>query len=109
MTFGLHASELEAIRATLAQHGGVQRVWVFSSRAMGRERPGSDVDLAIEGPSLTYRDVLAISAELEDLGLLLTFDVMLLHELEDDDEPLRQHIARVGQVLYAKPGIEAAA
>lgn len=98
MEFGLTPSETASIRALLAAQPGLRCAWVFGSRALGRQRPGSDVDLALDAPGLGFRDVLALSAALDELGLLLSFDILLLHELDDDS--VREHIHRAGRLLY---------
>jgi len=49
----------------------LRAVWLFGSRAMGRQRPGSDIDLTLVAPTLR-------------------------HELP---EPLRRHVAQMGRRL----------
>lgn len=43
------AARLKPIVERFAAEFAVRRVILFGSRAFGRERPGSDVDLAVEG------------------------------------------------------------
>ena len=50
--FGLSAEALKNIKAVFAGDQRIERVRVFGSRALGRQRPGSDVDLAIDSASL---------------------------------------------------------
>ena len=40
---------IEQIRAAIAAEGSVRLALLFGSRATGRARPESDVDLAVEG------------------------------------------------------------
>ena len=55
----------------LSQHHHVEALWLFGSRAMGRYRPGSDLDLCLEGEQLTHRDRLQLMAAIDDLLLPL--------------------------------------
>lgn len=101
MMFGLTDNALELMRGVFAQHPELDRVVIYGSRALGRERPNSDIDLAlfgrINGPALGQ-----IAAELDELPLPFLFDVANYAEITH--APLREHIDRHGQVLYPKNG-----
>ncbi len=96
---GLSESSLALIRQTLAPFPSVRRALLLGSRAKGNFYTGSDVDIALEGSStLTVMD---IAAELnERLPLPYFFDIVSLDEL--DSMPLREHIFRVGRVLFRR-------
>lgn len=96
--FGLSPRSLEALRTLLARHARVQRVDVYGSRAMGRYRPGSDIDLALRGDALTDTDLLAIDREIDDLDLPYKVDLSIYDQI--DDMGLRDHIDRAGRALY---------
>ena len=72
----------------------VQEVWLYGSRAMGRHRPGSDIDLTLVAPGLRHEDRLRLMAALDDLLLPWSIDLSLQHELPDS---LREHVERVGR------------
>lgn len=98
--FGLSADTLKKIRQTLAQHAHVERAVVYGSRAKGNYKPGSDIDLtlhAAQGVQIDHRELSNILDEIDDLLLPYTavFDQLTNAEL-------REHIERVGQVLYAR-------
>jgi uncharacterized protein len=95
--FGLSSDEVELIRSTIAQHPQVIEAKIFGSRAMGRERPNSDIDIVLWG-DLDHREILRLHAELEELPLPYLFDVRLYDAIQYG--PLREHIERVGRVLY---------
>lgn len=99
--FGLPAAALRALRDTLARHAHVQRAIIYGSRAKGNYRPGSDIDLTLEGAELDYRELLSIEGELDDQLLPYRIDLSLLSHI--DNPALREHIARVGQVLWQNP------
>ena len=50
------AQAQERLLAVLTAHPQVQRIWLFGSRAMGREQLGSDLDLFLEAPQLSHSD-----------------------------------------------------
>ncbi|MBD3627788.1 nucleotidyltransferase domain-containing protein [Cyclobacterium sp.] len=78
----------------------ITQVILFGSRAMGNFREGSDIDLAVKGENLALNDLLDIEAALEDLQLLYNFD--LVNFLQITNTALKDHINRVGKVVYTK-------
>lgn len=99
---GLGQRARDLVCSVLARHAEVAEARLFGSRALGRHRPESDVDLALYGD---VDEVLAnrIAGELEELPLPYTFDVCAVATLRS--QPLREHIARVGQRLFVRaPG-----
>lgn len=99
MKFGLPETTLASIREVLARHPAVQEAVVFGSRALGREHARSDVDIALRGPLPTL-EAEGIALELEELPVAVQFDVQRLDAIHH--RGLREHIARVGQVLYSR-------
>jgi predicted nucleotidyltransferase len=93
---GLPQEASARLLAVLSAEPAVQEVWLYGSRAMGRHRPGSDIDLTLVAPDLRHGDRLHLLGALDDLLLPWSIDLSLLHELP---EPLRQHVARVGRRL----------
>lgn len=79
----------------------IEKVLVFGSRAMGNEKPGSDVDLAISGLKVTSELVGKIHSYLEEETLLpYFFDCLHFETLTNPD--LRSHILKYGKILYHK-------
>ena len=77
-----------------------QRIWLFGSQAMGREEPGSDLDLCLEAPQLSHRDRLRLLNAVDDLCLPWQVDLVLCHELPAE---LEEHVQRVGCCLWTQP------
>lgn len=98
--YGLPVAALQAIRGVLAAHPGVEAAILYGSRALGRERPGSDIDLTLQGAGLQHRDLLDIELALDDLLLPWKIDLSLLAHI--DNPSLLEHIHRVGQKLYER-------
>ncbi len=67
----------------LAAHPKVERVVLFGSRAWGRPRPASDIDLALYGRNLTLADVAALQAELEETDIPQRIDLVLAGDIAD--------------------------
>lgn len=84
------------ILAVLRADPAVREVWLYGSRAMGRHRPGSDIDLTLVAPGLSHDDRLRLMAALDDLLLPWSVDLSLHHELP---APLQEQVARVGRRL----------
>lgn len=97
---GLDADTLEAIRGTLARFPAVERVILYGSRAMGTQRPASDIDLTLVGEALGSDELQEIDLALDDLLLPWTFDLSIYHRLVN--ESLRAHIDRAGVTLYTR-------
>ena len=78
----------------------LQAVLLFGSRAMGRYRQGSDIDLCLEGSQLSHADRLRMMAAVDDLLLPWQVDFLLRHELPAD---LEAHLQRVGVCIWRRP------
>ncbi|WP_228024719.1 nucleotidyltransferase domain-containing protein [cf. Phormidesmis sp. LEGE 11477] len=88
------------IRAAAAELEEIDQVILFGSRAKGTHHRGSDVDLSIKGKGITYSTVIQLSESLnEERPLPYFFDVVDYDSL--GNEPLRDHIDRVGIVLFS--------
>lgn len=96
--FGLPVTSVQALQSVLAWYGRVAKGDIYGSRAMGRFRPGSDIDIALRGEELTMADLLAIDREIDDLDLPYKVDLSIYHLIQDP--ALRDHIDRVGCALY---------
>lgn len=96
---GLDARTRELLGAVLERHSRVSEARVFGSRALGTHRPESDIDLALYGE---VDDMLAarIAGELDELPLPYLFDVRAYPCVKH--APLREHIDRVGKVLFTR-------
>lgn len=90
---GLTQHELDLIRGVLSRNPEITGAVLFGSRAKGTASPASDVDLALEGIDEQLAAE-AIANELDELPLPYRFDVKALAAIRD--QPLREHIARVG-------------
>lgn len=96
-TAALAPRELELLRSVFNRHAEVREVRIFGSRAKGTHSTHSDIDLAVWG-NVDRLQAQAIAAELDELPLPYHYDVQAFDFI--DSGPLREHIERVGIVLY---------
>lgn len=99
--FGLPARAVDSIRGVFASHPQVQRAVVYGSRAKGNYRQGSDIDVVLEAPTLTFTELLRLKTSLDDLMLPYQIDLSALHQI--DNPALLDHIQRVGKPLWIRP------
>lgn len=95
---GLPEPTREQISAVLRRFPQIRWVKLYGSRALGRQRPGSDIDLAFSAPQDCSG---ALAGALEELPIPYLVDVTHWDSLRH--EGLRHHIASVG-VLW--PGFQ---
>lgn len=99
MNYGLRGDEIEKIIAVFKKYTKVDKVILYGSRAMGKYKPGSDIDLTVIG-KLKLKELNNITSDLDELVLPFRFDVSLNHQISNLD--LLDHINRVGVVFYTK-------
>ena len=92
--------ELALMETVFLRHPEVHDVTLFGSRAKGTHASNSDIDLSIRG-RLDELQGEALAAELDELPLPYRFDVLVFNSLKS--KPLREHIERVGVVIYPVP------
>ena len=101
MKYGLSESTVEKICAVFSEFPAIERAVLYGSRAKGNFKPGSDIDLTLQGASITLRLCAAIAETLDELLLPYEIDLSLFDSL--DSVELREHIARAGVVFYSRP------
>ena len=105
MTGGLRDQDVNSIVSMIHAYPDVVEAKVFGSRAMGNYKPGSDIDIALflEANELQHR--MKIVNELHDRleeELVLPYFFDLLDYDTIVNEALKEHIDRVGTVIYRK-------
>ncbi|MBI9082569.1 MAG: nucleotidyltransferase domain-containing protein [Desulfobacterales bacterium] len=100
MNHGLSAATAARICGVFARFPSVEKAVLYGSRAKGTFKPGSDIDLTLIGDGLTSAVLGTIADELDELLLPYQIDLSIFHQL--DHEKLREHIERVGRVIYEK-------
>lgn len=101
MRFGLPDLTIEQIQSCFVQYPDIEWVKVYGSRALGTHQPGSDVDLAFAGP---VDHSLKLAGCLSEAQTPYLFDVTYYNDLQNEN--LKAHIDRVGQVLFTWKELE---
>ena len=92
---GLTEADRAVIRGAVARYPEIERVTLFGSRAMGTFGRGSDVDLALEGRTLTPATAASLAADLDESALPYRVDVLVRDNRLDAE--VEQHIRRHGR------------
>ncbi len=77
MLFGLEESNIEATSAVFRKFLTIDAVILYGSRAKGNFKTGSDIDITLIGDNLSYKDLVNVSLELDDLLLPYEFDLSI--------------------------------
>jgi predicted nucleotidyltransferase len=84
----------DLILKAINYHFSDAKIILFGSRARGTNKPGADVDLAIDiGKSIKLHEMARIRKTLENLPLALEIDVVDMHNIPDE---LKQNILSEG-------------
>ena len=98
---GIPQADSQQLLELIRSHPHVEKVVLYGSRALGRQRAGSDIDLCLEAPSMALGELLELGAALDDLLLPWQLDLQLRHLIAH--EGLLAHIERAGQLLWEQP------
>jgi len=96
---GLSENHIRLLQQTFLANPRIERVKVFGSRATGTFQKYSDIDLAVYG-DLDFFELSALHGILDELPMVYKFDVVGYQDLKH--APLKQHIDRVGVVLFER-------
>jgi predicted nucleotidyltransferase len=97
---GLPEAAVTAIRQVLASHPEVEAAILYGSRALGRHRPASDIDLTLLGPAISAAVLARVDADLDDLLLSWIIDLSAYSAIRHP--ALLDHIQRAGVALYRR-------
>ena len=95
MNFGISDKSYRFIMEALESFPEIGEVLIFGSRAMGNFKPGSDIDLALKGESVTSQTAIDLASRLnEALPIPYLCDVVSYDAL--DSPELKKHIDQHG-------------
>jgi predicted nucleotidyltransferase len=97
---GLPESAVAAIRRVLAGYPEVEAAILYGSRALGRHRPASDIDLTLTGHAISNATLARIDADLDDLLLPWVIDLSACAAI--GHPALLAHIQRAGVRRYQR-------
>lgn len=96
--YGLPLAAIKKINTIFLSCPKIKQVILYGSRAMGSEKPGSDIDLCVDANELTLTELLTIETRLDDLLLPWKIDLSLKNRIDNLD--LLQHINKKGVIFY---------
>lgn len=106
MNHGLSPATVDAICGVLTRFPAVERALLYGSRAKGKFKPGSDIDVSLCGKQLTFAQLGEIEDALDDLLLPYGIDLSLYDQLGASS--LRAEIERTGREFYRRNEASAA-
>ncbi len=99
MLFGLPDIAVQKLQQVFENNERVSQVWLYGSRATGKQKTASDIDLCIEGADLSLADLHSFENKIEDLYLPWKVDLSLKHQI--DNPALIQHIENAGISFFS--------
>lgn len=97
---GLRQHDVEAIVNAVKKYKGIKEAILFGSRAKGNYSKGSDVDIAIKG-DINFKELSRLNYQLNQESMMpYKFDI--LQYAKSKNTSLKNHIDRVGIILYKK-------
>ena len=82
-TLALTPEQRKLLLRLLQRHLPGVGVWAFGSRAKGRARPASDLDLALFASPAQHPQVFALQEALEESSLPFRVDLLIWDEIPD--------------------------
>ena len=100
MKYGLSDRTLNTLDSIFRKYPGIRQVVLYGSRAKGEYRNDSDIDLSLKtDSSFTHKDLLDITGDFDDSDMPYFVDILIYENLSNPS--LKEHIDRVGKVLYS--------
>lgn len=100
MKIDLNQAVIDKIRSSLKNEENIKKIILFGSRAKNTSKRGSDIDLAIVGEGVDFRQLCRIGVILDELDLPYKVDVVDYNSITNQE--LKSHINRVGVSLVHK-------
>ena len=101
MKYGLPDRTLNTLYGIFKKYSGIKQAVLYGSRAKGKYRVGSDIDLSlITTDDFDFTGLLRIANDFDDSDIPYFVDVSIYDSISNPD--LKAHIDRVGKVLYQR-------
>jgi predicted nucleotidyltransferase len=100
MKYGLPDRTLDTLIKFFRKYPGIRQAILYGSRAKGKFRTGSDIDISLKTDnSFSRTDLLRIGNDFDDSDMPYFVDVSIYNRISNSD--LKDHIDRVGKILYS--------
>ncbi len=100
MKYGLSDKSIKEIHGILASIPSIEEAVIYGSRARGDYKPASDIDLALSGRDLIFRDIAQLDDRLYYPYQPYYFDTCILSDVRNEE--LLANIRRHGQMFYRR-------
>ena len=94
---GLSERVTDLLRAELSRFPEVRVAYLYGSRARGDYKPQSDIDIAIDAPSMTQQNFAQLWSAIDALPIAYPLDCIWLQALPESS--LKAQVERDGLVL----------
>lgn len=98
--YGLTPILLQQLAEVFEAHPAIEQVTIFGSRATGKFREGSDIDLVIHLANALTFDLGSLADDIDQLNSPYLFDLVNFNEIQN--EALLEHIKHHGKVLFKR-------
>jgi predicted nucleotidyltransferase len=97
--FGLPKNYLEKICKIFKKYEKIEKAILYGSRALGTYKQGSDIDITIIAPKMSFSEYVDLISKLDEAKIPNKID-LTKYDLIDDK--IKDHIQRVGIIIYKK-------
>ncbi|MFO7830877.1 MAG: nucleotidyltransferase domain-containing protein [Desulfuromonadaceae bacterium] len=97
--YGLRDRDMQTITDIFTRYPHIKTVHLFGSRAKGTFHSGSDIDLAVMNKDVPPKSMLQLQNEFSESSLPYFVDLVYYPDIES--ATFREHIERVGVVIYS--------
>src|SRR5699024_6874022 len=99
--FGLYERDVDMIVNALKENKEIEQAFIFGSRALGKYKKGSDVDLVVTGENVTDKTIAKLNELLnETYPLPYFFDIVKYEKIQN--EHLKKNIDKNGIDVYVR-------
>ncbi len=98
--FGLDSDLVSKLNKIFSEYPEIETAIIYGSRAKGNYTKGSDIDITIIAPEMDFKKFMELYSRLEELNIPYKID---LTKFDLIDNNMKNHIERVGKILYQNP------
>ena len=99
--FGIYDKSYSLILEALTNFPEIEKAVIFGSRAMGNNKKGSDIDIAIFGEKINFETTSRLHGQLNEVLSIPYFTDVVNFNTIDNNE-LKKHILDKGIVFFRK-------
>lgn len=97
--FGISKMSFYKLIAFLSKQEKIEKAILYGSRAKGNFTEGSDIDITVIAPEMTFSEYLGLLAQVDEMDISQKIDLTMYEFL---GENVKEHIKRAGIEIYSK-------